>query len=35
MDNIEKLSSIAIIEKYGGESEYPCLVKILENYKNK
>ncbi len=24
-----------IIENYGGEREYPCLVKILENYKNK
>lgn len=25
----------AIIENYGGKREYPCLVKILENYKNK
>lgn len=24
-----------IIENYGGKREYPCLVKILENYKNK
>ena len=24
-----------IIKNYGGESGYPCLVKILKNYKNK